>query len=245
VGDVINGALSPALMARITNSGLNQFGEASVSNQLWKGEIQGYNGVDFVRTPDAFRLSVPATLGAITLTAAATEGAESLSVSFATGGGKTVPAGYAFTVPGVNAVDVFGLDTGEPRVFIALEDVTLAGAAGAPGTGTITVAPIHATGAKKNATSLPAATTANKILEDGAAYLTGAVFANKAVAFASTGVKPMPGTESSTSNLEGEVNVRMSLDSAITDGKSICRWDVLAGVKSLYGIGACAIYAKA
>jgi hypothetical protein len=243
VGDRTGGVLGPSLMARITNSGLNEFGQASAANQLWKGTILGYNGVDFTRTPDAALITVPAGITAVAIATAPTEGASTLAITL-TGAaeGAVIPAGYAFRVPGVYALDVFGKSTGELRTFVAAEDFTV----GANGAATMPIEPIFAASktSKKNVSALPGAVTANMILEAGATYQTGAVFADKCVAFASIAPAPMDGQESSTSDMEGELNVRMTRGSSITDGKIIVRWDVLCGVKRLYGNGAVAIYAK-
>jgi len=97
-----------------------------------------------------------------------------------------------------------------------------------------------------NANSTISVTNCICPLFSGTKYYLGAVFADKAVAFASMQPKPYASpSDSQGSNLDGEVNVLISTIPAGAEGVDRWRIDVLYGVAPLYGAGAVALYIQA
>jgi hypothetical protein len=78
----------------------------------------------------------------------------------------------------------------------------------------------------------------------GAKYALGAVFASKAIAFASAPIRPFANAESTTTSLDGEVNARTSIITDGREGEDIWRVDTLYGMSALYGAGAVALYGQ-
>jgi hypothetical protein len=79
----------------------------------------------------------------------------------------------------------------------------------------------------------------------GTKYALGAVFADKAIAFASASPRPLGGGADSTSTtLDGEVNARTTITPDGREGADLWRVDVLYGMSALYGAGAVALYGQ-
>ena len=149
-----------------------------------------------------------------------------------------IPAGTPFKIQGVFSTDAFGNPIGD-RTFVTTADVTA--------TGTNDVLPvgiIHLVGGGfPIPNTLGTGTSIACPLTAGTLYGKGLVMAENAGAFASTLPAPYPGTtDSVATRIAGELNVRSSLFSNLESGKIFWRFDVLYGVSSLYGQGACMMY---
>jgi len=257
MGGKTNGVLSNTMKAIVTNSGLNQFQNSSVAFELWKGKIQNFNGVDFISQSEICKFKAPAAITGGTVTTPPVEGGETIGVTFTGISAVTeIPAGYVFTVANVNAVDIFKKDNNRPRAFVVLPEISTDPdglviytnpVTNASGVATLRIAPIYVTNkALKNATALPATGAAiNLLLTSGTNYQTGAIFNKNSVGYASAAIKAPPGTDSSTSTIEGFVNVRMTAQYQITKGLNIVRFDILTGGKALYPQGIAGLWVPA
>jgi len=79
----------------------------------------------------------------------------------------------------------------------------------------------------------------------GAKYALGAVFASKAIAFASTALRaPAGGVDTSSTTLDGELNIRTTVSWDGKEGEDLWRVDSCYGMAPLYGAGAVACYGQ-
>jgi len=78
----------------------------------------------------------------------------------------------------------------------------------------------------------------------GAKYALGAVFASKAIAFASAAPRPFANADSTTTALDGELNIRTSIVTDGREGMDVWRVECMSGQAALYGAGAVAIYGQ-
>jgi hypothetical protein len=246
VGDKVGGAISYDVQAAITGSGMNMFSaNNSLGSDLYKNKISQYAGVDWVVSADCPIVSNPQAISGAALSAPIANGERLVSVNLGSENADAVIKRLTpFTVEGINSVDAYGSDTGNPRTFVVLEDMT--------GTGEIRalkVAPVWAQKTDagfKNATSLGEAGAAVEFPLEAKTYYAGSVFASKAVAFASVKPAPLLGAyESVNSNIPNGVNVLMTATANGDRFTSYVRWDVLVGSEPLYQQGAAAIYVPA
>jgi len=295
VGDKISGMLAPLAKSSIIATGANKFANDNLGRQLYDGEIGEFNGADFFSSPDAGSILIgtleTSPAYAVTGTIAQiTDGATQLAFTPASGSPAFIPPGTPFVIgtgtagtdgsiqSAYTVADVFGNDTGIPRVFVALPNPNSADGTGnyalTAGTAVnITIAQVKMVTLTTTGTILPSTstntnaagpTTAQNVpntfynanssvtktdvicpLLSGTKYYLGAVFADKAVAFASMQPKPYASpSDSKGSNLDGEVNVLISTIPAGAEGVDRWRIDVLYGVAPLYGNGSVAVYAQ-
>jgi len=80
------------------------------------------------------------------------------------------------------------------------------------------------------------------VLVGGKTYHTAAVFDQNSTGYASAAIKEAPSKDSSTSTVEGFVNIRMTADFLTQKGINIVRFDMLTGGKSLYGQGVAGLW---
>ncbi len=257
MGGKISGVMSNTMKATVTNSGLNQFQNSSVAFDLWKGKIQNFDGADFVSQSEVHKFQAPSAITGGSVTTPPGEGGETIGVTFTGISAATeIPAGYVFTVAGVNSTNIFKKDDGSPRAFVVLPNsskdsrgmVTYTNpVTNASGVVTLRIAPIWAANpALKNATALPAQGAAlTLLLTSGTKYQTGAIFDQNSVGYASAAIKAPPGTDSSTSTIADYVNVRMTSQYQITEGLNIVRFDILTGGKVLYAQGIAGLWVPA
>jgi len=77
----------------------------------------------------------------------------------------------------------------------------------------------------------------------GYKYALGAVFADKCIAFAGASLKPFGGnTDTQSTTLDGELNIRTTIDPLVPEGSDLWRVDTLYGMSALYGNGSVALY---
>ena len=218
--------------------------------------------------------TAPANVFALSGTCAkVTDGAKTLSltgISFPAGV-TAIPAGTPIVIGGGTAgipgsitspftvSSVYGDNTQIIRTFVVREDAIITGATGS-GTATVKIAPVYLSkdiagtvtesdAAVPNTWYVTSSAEPNQYqficpLLQGAKYALGAVFASKSIAFASAAPKPFANADSSTSTLDGEVNVRTSLMSDGREGADLWRVDCLYGMDALYGAGAVALYGQ-
>lgn len=238
------GMLNPQFKAIVTNSGINQFGNSSLAGQLYEGLIGEFNGAEFISSVDAKVIStgwVPTSGSTVSTTVSANDAYQITIANAGLTSANSVKAGTQFKVADVYAVDAFGDSTGVLRSFIAIEDATA-------GTGTVVVkvAPLYFSGAKKNCSAnIVAGKAVTTSLEANSVYYTGIIFNENAITFASAAIKPFAGCDSSTTKIEGEINVRMSAQADVSTGSETVRWDILTGAKAIHGKGIAAMYVKA
>jgi len=241
----INCVLSNSLEAMLRSSGLNQFQASSVAFALWQGKVKDFGGADFVSQGEVIKFKAP-NITSATVSAAVGEGAESIRLTLQGSSLSVIPAGYVFLVNGVNSVDIFKRDTGANRAFVVLKDATV----GPGGVVDLEISPIYADqqrqkSALRNATALPAAgATVGLPLTGGATYQTGAVFDQNSIGYASAAIKAPSGVDSSTSTVDGFVNVRFVAQFDVEKGINIARFDILTGGKALYPQGVAGIWVK-
>jgi len=240
MGGQINCVLSNRMTAALTDSGLNQFQNGSVAFQLWQGVIKNFDGADFVSQSEVIKFKAPNITGGTVVTPPS-EGGEVITVKFSNISTVTeIPAGYVFTVAGVNSVDIFKKDDGYDRAFVVTKPTQTT----ADGTAALNISPIWATvSALKNATALPAANAQiGIVLSAGKTYHTGAVFDQNSIGYASAAIKEAPATDSAVSTIDGYVNVRMTAQFNIETGQNTVRFDILTGGKTLYGQGVAGLW---
>jgi len=127
-----------------------------------------------------------------------------------------------------------------------LNDATI----GASGIVSLKISPIYADipaakSALRNATSLPAnGATVQSPLTPDATYQTGAVFDQNSIGYASAAIKAPHGVDSSTSTVDGFVNVRFVAQFDIAKGLNLARFDILTGGKALYPQGVAGLWVK-
>jgi hypothetical protein len=238
VGEKKSAMTNPVSIAKIINGGPNGgFGyQANPSRgmKLYEGVIGEYFDCDVFKSPDAGTITGQALTG--TVVAGLADGSSSLTVNgFAPG---LIPAGTPLQIQGVFSTDAFGNPIG-PRTFITTADVTATGTNDA-----IPVGKIYLVGGSfPIPNTLGQGTAIASILTAGTLYGKGLVMAENAGAFASILPAPYPGTNDSVATkIAGELNVRSSLYSNLDSGNIRWRFDVLYGVSSLYGQGACMMY---
>jgi hypothetical protein len=249
MGGKIGGAMSNIMKATLTSGGLAQFLPSQVAFDLWKGKIQNFEDTEFVSQSEVVKLKSPAAITGGKVSGAVAEGADTISVKFDGISSVTaIPAGYVFHVKGVNSVDIFKKDTGGKRAFVVLPNSSTSEKGDivysnpltdASGNVALKILPVYASNpALKNAAALPAAGADIELaLVSGQSYQTGAIWDGAACAYASAAIKEAPGTDSSTSSIEGFVNARMTAAYDIKAGVNIVRFDILTGGKPLYGQG--------
>lgn len=238
------GMLNPQFKAIVTNTGINQFGNSSLAKDLYDGVIGEFNGAEFIASPDAKVITtswVPTSGSTVSTTVSANDAYQITIADAGLTSANTVKAGTAFQVAGVYAVDAFGDSTGVLRSFIVIEDAT----AGS-GSVQVKVAPLYFSGAKKNCSAnLTANAAVTTPLVANSVYYTGIVFNENAITFASAAIKPFAGCDSTTTKIEGEINVRMSAQADVNSGAETVRWDILAGAKAVHGKAIAAMYVRA
>jgi len=242
----IGGALSAMLNPQATSRAVNGNGQnsgafgwkanSSVGLSLYNGVIGNYFGVDVFESPDAYSITgvtVAGTVGAIS------DGDSSLSITSTAA--VTIPAGTPLQVANVYTVDAFGNPIGA-RAFITTQTVTLVA-------GTATAVPVGKIYLVGGSFPIPNTLISGtpgavaSMLTGGKLYATGLVMAANAGAFAAIQPAPFPGTTQSISTrLANELNIRTSINSNLDTGISRWRFDVIWGATSLYGQGAVMIY---
>ena len=150
--------------------------------------------------------------------------------------------------------NVYGDDTQIIRTFVVKEDVSISGEEA-----NVKVAPIHLNEKIGDEITMSSAAVPNTWyngdseqdnltficpLLAGAKYALGVVFASKSVAFASSTPKELAGQDSTSTKLDGELNIRTSYGGDIREGAETWRVDALYGVEALYGQGAVALYGQ-
>jgi hypothetical protein len=199
-------------------------------------------------------------------------GATTMTLSGITVGSGTIAsiaAGTPIVLDGYNVCDIFGNDTGMQRIFVVgwnsadkngawpitsgnatvrIAQVRLAGGinplAGSddsPANGSLgALWAVPNTVVDPNVTVSSAATCP---LYSGVSYSMGAVFAKNGAAFASA-TPGVLGYDSAASDLDGEINVRISRVADGFEGKEFFRVDVLYGVNQMYNQGICGLWTQ-
>jgi len=200
------------------------------------------------------------------------DGATSLTLTGITfpAGVTAIPAGTPIVIGGGTAgtpgsitskftmSSVYGEDTQVIRAFVVQEDAAISGTTGS-GTATVKITPVYLNKKINGVETLSSAAVPNTWFNDttdpnsyqficpllqGAKYALGAVFASKSIAFASASPRPFANADSTSTTLDGEINIRTSLMSDGREGEDLWRVDCLYGMKALYGTGAVAIYGQ-
>jgi hypothetical protein len=225
------GVMSPSIAKKVVDSGL-QFFQADLKGSFLNGEVGSYLGCKFYKTQD---MATPLTVGAYVATAAAVNqptayvaGATALAIDGSTLTG-TIVKGMAFTVAGVNSVDIFGADTGIPYSFIAQADVTASGNAAS-----ITIQGVYASGVNKNVTALPANDAVITFKHTASKTYQTVLFWDKQ-AFVTATAKIKPLSNSVSVPTEGKImNLLGQEGGNILTGQDIVRFDTLIGFQLLY-----------
>jgi len=184
----------------------------------------------------------------------------------------SIPAGTPFiigsgtaSVPGsitspFTVSNVFGEDTQITRVFVALKNPAtpdgswpISGTSATVGIATVYLNSVVAGVKTPSGAAVPntfytgAAAQGSTMaficpLLAGAKYALGAVFASKAIAFASVSPRPFANADSTSTTLDGELNIRTSLVTDGREGMDVWRVECMSGQSALYGAGAVALY---
>lgn len=274
VGDENAGMLSPLLNNTIAASGANKFAHPRLGLELYNGALGSWMEAEFFKSADAGNLKLGNTQavafaisGSINTPA---DGDDTLVFSAAPTvptGLTVIPAGTPFIIGGGDAAtagsitspftvsNVYGDDTQIIRTFVAIEDCPIANATttgvkvatiwlnkNIGGTETLSQAAVPNTW--YNADTEPNTVQVICPLLQGAKYALGAVFASKSIAFASASPRPFANADSSTTTLDGELNVRTSIVTDGREGQDVWRVDSLYGMAPLYGAGAVALYGQ-
>jgi len=163
--------------------------------------------------------------------------------------------------------NVYGVNTGITRTFVALPNPATEdgswpiASSGSPlvYSATIGVAPIYLQSVVAGALTPSSAAVPNTFYDSdaaqasltffcpllaGAKYALGAVFASNAIAFASASPRPLATADSTSSTIDGELNIRTSLVTDGSEGMDVWRTECITGQSALYGAGAVAIYGQ-
>jgi len=274
VGDSNAGMLSPLLNNSIAASGANKFANPRLGLELYNGALGSWMDAEFFKSADAGNIKLGNNVAqafAITGNVAnIADGATQLALSgIAIGGGNTlsvIPAGTPIIIgsgdPAVagsiaspfTVSNVYGDDTQIIRTFVVTEDAPITA-----GSANVKVAPIYLNQNVAGTVTMSAAAVPNTWyngnadqanltficpLLAGSKYALGAVFADKAIAFASAAPRPFANADSTATTLDGEVNVRTSIVTDGREGLDVWRVDSLYGMAPLYGTGAVALYGQ-
>ena len=236
------GALDPQLSATIAGTGTSLFLPSNVSNDLHKDANLGrYHTAEFYETPDITALATgTATVDGDVDGLVNTEGATTISIDGITGATGTIKAGQGFTIAGLNAVDIYGVDIGKPYVFVALADASVASNAV-----DITVKPLYfAEGPMKNISGVVADGLAVTQLQDASSsYMAGIIWDKMSLAFGAAALAPISNTDTKTINDSG-LSVSVTKGADISAGKEIVRWDTLTGFKLIRSNWASVVWFK-
>jgi len=265
-GEDYAGMLSPRLESSIRKTGQNMFANPRLTDDLYyDGLIGNYAGAEFIASPDAGIIKYTTALGSCAVTfVGGINAATQMTLTVPTGVTK-IFAGTPFTVPNVNVCDILGNDTGVQAVITAGWNPATADGSWAVsdgGTATVGISQLKVKGqvnpmAGVNGQGVAGATWAvpNVIINGTAgvnatnsftvnkSYGMGVVFAKNSTAFASR----VPGTlgyDSASSNLDNEINVRISRVAEGFRGVEVYRVDVIYGANTMYGQGACGVWAQ-
>jgi hypothetical protein len=235
----IAGVLAYDVQAAIAGTGTNMFSaNNSLGDSLYAGKINMFAGADWIQTADNPILENPQAIAGAKLAAPITNGATSISITFASSG--TLKKYTPFTITGVNNVNSQGRNLAVPRTFVVTKDTEF--------TNTTVSVPVSEVFHERTAAGFINASSSGVAGADVAfplakkTYNVGSVFVEKAVAAASLDPKPLRGgVQSARSNIDG-INVLMSVDSDVETLEEVCRWDVLTGSRPLYQQGALGLY---
>lgn len=225
------GVMSPKIAKEVVDSGLQIF-QGDLKGSFLNGEVGSYLGCKFYKTQD---MATPIVTGAYVATTpvinqptAYVAGATTLDIDAATLTG-TIVKGMAFTVAGVNSVDIFGADTGIPYAFVAQDDVT-AGTNAA----SVKIQGVYASGVNKNVTALPANNAAITFLHAPSKTYQTVLFWDKQ-AFVTATAKLAPMSNTVAVPTEGKIMNLLGQEGAnILTYNDIVRFDTLMGFQLLY-----------
>jgi hypothetical protein len=221
------GALNPILNNKITASGLKLFNPPKVNNDLFrKSSIGEFASVDFYKTPDVSNLVTgDLQLGTATVNATLVDGATALVIDDAAlVGGEVVKAGTAFTVAGVEAVDIYGNSVGSDYSFVAQADATAVA-----GSVTIVIKAVTLVKPLANVSALPVAGAVVTQSHDASStYACGIVWDDQALIFANAKMAKISGTEEKTVTSDNLAVSTMRGPDAYRRAE-VVRWDTLSG----------------
>jgi hypothetical protein len=275
VGDENAGMLSPLLNNSIASSGANKFANPRLGLELYNGVLGSWMDCEFFKSADAGMLQLGTTKEtAFAISgdvAEITDGDTQLAISNLSFGGSTltvIPKGTPIIIGTGTAgtagsivspftmSSVYGEDTGIIRTFVVTEDTPIVSG----GATNVPVATIYLNEVIDGEFTASKAAVSNTFysadeaqgdleffvpLLAGYKYALGAVFASKAIAFASAAVRPAGGnTDSVSSTLDGELNIRTTVSFDGKEGQDVWRVDTLYGMAPLYGTGAVALYGQ-
>jgi hypothetical protein len=271
IGEENSGMLSPLLNNTIAASGANKFANPDIGLELYRGTLGSWMDCEFFKSADAGNIrlgTVYAQKFALTGSVAnINDGDETLTLTDIEFGGSDlamIPAGTPIIIGSGDPAqagsvtspftvsNAYGEDTQIMRTFVVLKDTPIV-----DGEATVPVAKINLSQNVGGALARSAAAVPNTFysgdsaqsdltficpLMAGAKYALGAVFASNAIAFASAAPRPFATGESTTTELNGEVNIRTSVITDGREGQDVWRVDCLYGMSPMFGQGAVALY---
>jgi hypothetical protein len=268
---LLNNSVAASGANKFANSSLA--GPSGNDLNLYKGVLGEWMDAMFFKSADAGSIKLgSAAAQAFAFSgnvANVADGDDALKLSGITFGGSAlgvIPAGTPIVIGTGNAAtagsiespftvsSVYGEDTQVMRTFVVLADTPIAN-----GSANVPVAPIYLNSVVAGDLAASQAAVPNTFytgdaaqssltficpLLAGAKYALGAVFASKAIAFASAAPRPFATGDSTSTTIDGELNIRTSIVTDGREGMDVWRVECMTGQAPLYGAGAVALYGQ-